>query len=111
MKLRNMMQRFSHVTLIENDDNRKHYTNHGLHLNRKGKDVLPRSMANLINKLILVEETVKPIITLNWKGETTRSVIAQVSEGLPRNSNSESSDQITNRSSTRQKKTTGYKKK
>ena len=82
----------------------KHYTNHGFHLNKKGKDVLARTMGNLINKLLFEEDKGNMIITLNWNSDITKSAITQVAHCIPRNSTLENSDKTTNRSSTRQKK-------
>ena len=103
-KLKNMTQRFSHVSLIETNINRNYYTKHGLHLNNKGKEELARSIANLINKLVLNEDKDKPIITLNWKDEINRSLSVQISPDQLKSSTLESSDQIPTRTSTRQKK-------
>ena len=89
---------------METDMNRKHYTNHGLHLNKKGKDVLARTMGNLINKLLFEQDKGNTIITLNWNSDITKSVITQVAHCIPRNYTLENSDKTTNGSSTRQKK-------
>ena len=99
-----MTQRFSHVSLIETNINRNYYTKHGLHLNNKGKEELARSIANLINKLVLNEDKDKPVITLNWKDVINRSLSVQISPDQLKSSTLESSDQIPNRTSTRQKK-------
>ena len=102
-KLRNIMQHFNHVSIMETDMNRKHYTNHGLHLNKKGKDVLAR-IGNLINKLLFEEDKGNTIITLNWNSDITKYAITQVAHCIPRNSTLENSDKTMNRNSTRQKK-------
>jgi hypothetical protein len=78
-KLKNMTQLFKHVTIIETDSNRKIYTKLGLHLNNKGKEKLARSIANIINKLMLKDDKDKSVITLNWKDEINRYTSAQVS--------------------------------
>jgi hypothetical protein len=103
-KLKTMAQLFKHVTIIETDSNRKYYTKHGLHLNNKGKEKLARSVANLINKLMLNGDKDKPVITLNWKDEINRYSAAQVSPDQLKSSTLESSDKIANRTSIRQKK-------
>jgi hypothetical protein len=95
-KLKNISYRFGHVTLLEIDTERKFYTRHGLHLNKKGKDGLARSIANLIKKLILNEDKGKQGITLDWKGVINGSAIAL-------NSIQESDDKISNRTSMRKK--------
>jgi hypothetical protein len=96
-KLKKMLYRFGHVTLLETDTERKFYTKHGLHLNKKGKDVLARSIANLIQKLILNEDKGKKGIILDWKGVINVSEIAL-------NSIQECDDKISNRTSMRKKK-------
>jgi len=78
-KLKNMTQRFSHVSLIETNINRNHYTKHGLHLNNKGNEELARSIVNLVHKLVLNADKYKPVITLNWNDEINRSSSVQIS--------------------------------
>jgi len=96
-KLKNISYRDGHVTLLETDTEKKFYTKHGLHLNKKRKDALARSIANLIKKLILNEDKGKQVITLGWKGVINWSAIAL-------NSIQESDDKISNRTSMRKKK-------
>jgi hypothetical protein len=49
-KLNDIMRRYNHTEVIDMSANRDHYTNHGLHMNKKGKDWLPRRIADSINK-------------------------------------------------------------
>ena len=85
------------VTLLETDTERNLYTKHGLHLNKKGKNALARSIANLKKKLILNEDKGKQVITLDWKGVINGSAIAL-------NSIEESDNKVSNRTSMRKKK-------
>jgi len=89
---------------METDMNRKHYTNHDLQLNKRGKNVLARTVGKLNNKLLFEEDTGNKIITLNWNSDITESAITQVAHCIPRTSTLENLDKTTNRSSTRQKK-------
>jgi poly-D-alanine transfer protein DltD len=52
-KLKNITQRFRHVTIINSDVNRIYFTRHGMHLNNRGKVKLAKEIANLINKSYL----------------------------------------------------------
>jgi len=103
-KLKNISYRFGHATLLETDTERKFYTKHGLHLNKKGKDALARSIANLIKKLIHNEDKGKQVITLDWKGVINGSAIAL-------NSIQESDDKIFKQNFNEKEKTPCYKKK
>ena len=96
-KLKNILYTFGHVTLLGTDTERKFYTKHGWHLNKKGKDALARSIANLIKKLILNEDKRKQVISLGWKGVINGSEISL-------SSIQESDDKISNRTSIRKKK-------
>ena len=40
---------YSHVTVVDTDLDRKFYTRHGLHLNKRGKDGLAKGLAIQIN--------------------------------------------------------------
>ena len=49
----------------------KYFTNHGLHLNKAGKEWLVKLIASQIDKLVSDINKIEPIIALNWKEETT----------------------------------------
>jgi len=59
------MKRYNHTEVIDMNANRAHYTKHGLHMNKTGKDWLTRRTADTINKLFANQELAP--ITLKWK--------------------------------------------
>jgi len=50
--------------------NRDHYTKHGLHMNKTGKEWLARRTADIINKLF-TNQKLDPI-TLEWKESSVK---------------------------------------
>ena len=110
-KLKKMTKLFRHVSMIEMESNRKDYMKHGLHLNKAGKEGLARSIANLINQIVLRENKEKQVITLNWKEEVNMDISVQMSPEQHKHRHLEVTDIISNRTSTRPKKTTYYKEK
>jgi hypothetical protein len=64
-KLNKIMKRYNHIKVIEMSAKRDHYTQHGLHMNKTGKEWITRQMADIINKLFT---NLKPAHTpLEWK--------------------------------------------
>jgi len=110
-KLKKMTKLFRHVSMIEMESNRNDYTKHGLHLNNARKEGLARSIANLINQIVLRENKEKQVITLNWKEEVNMDISVQMSPEQHKHRHLEVTDIISNRTSTRPKKTTYYKEK
>jgi hypothetical protein len=110
-KLKKMTKLFRHVSMIEMESNRKYYTKYGLHLNKAGKEGLARSIAYLINQIMSKENKEKSIITLNWKEEVNMHTSIQLSPDQIKRRHLEDTDKISNRTTTRPKKTTYYKEK
>ena len=70
-KLKNIVKPFKHVSIIETSLLRRHFTNHGLHMNNLGKEKLAKLTALQLLKLNKSSpyET-KSVIPLKWKDET-----------------------------------------
>jgi hypothetical protein len=51
IKLRKCMKPITYVTIIDVDQNRKYLTQHGLHFNGHGKEVICKQIATIIDKL------------------------------------------------------------
>ena len=65
-KLNKIMKRYNHIKTINMSAKREHYTQHGLHMNKTGKEWITRKTADIINKLFA---NLKPAhIPLEWKG-------------------------------------------
>ena len=60
---------YSHVTIVDTDLDRKFYTRHGLHLNKRGKEWLAKGLAIQINRLATNVGRILPKIALKWKDE------------------------------------------
>jgi hypothetical protein len=67
-----------HCTLINIDLNMGLFTNHGLHLNGLGKDVIPKQLVSHIYAWLLEEATIP--VGLGWKIEPSNIVL---DEGSP----------------------------
>jgi hypothetical protein len=50
-KLKSILSRYKHVTILDMDMTRKYFTRHGLHLNNLGKDLLARKIAFQIDNI------------------------------------------------------------
>jgi len=59
-KLKKVATLFRHVTLFECNYGREYFTNHGMHLNGRGKRRVSKQLASVISKLTAVE-TITPI--------------------------------------------------
>jgi hypothetical protein len=70
-KLNKMAKVFSHVAIVETDLNRKYFTQHGMHLNKGGKEWLSKLIATQICRLVKSNNKDVPVISLNWKDELT----------------------------------------
>lgn len=60
---------YSHVNILETESDRKLFTRHGMHLNKRGKEWLSKSLATQISKLVINKGTDVPKIALKWKDE------------------------------------------
>jgi len=86
-KLNKIVERFSHVTVVGVDSIRKHFTQQGMHLNKKDKEWISRLIATQINKLTTGKNGDTHEITLNWKDELpNKQTIVQVQSEPVRNS-------------------------
>jgi hypothetical protein len=61
---------YSHVTIVETDLNRKLFTQHGMHLNKRGKEWLSKLLATQISKLVKSKVRDTPKIALKWKDKS-----------------------------------------
>ena len=61
---------YSHVTIVDTDLDRKLFTGHSLHPNRRGKEWLAKLLATQINRLVINKARVSPKIALKWKDES-----------------------------------------
>jgi lysophospholipase L1-like esterase len=66
-KLSKITKSFRYATLVEMDFNRKHFTEHGLHLNNAGKEWLAKLIVTQIEKLINNINKIEPVTALNWR--------------------------------------------
>jgi hypothetical protein len=66
-KLKKLTKAFSHANVIEIDNNRKLFTNHGLHRNKLGKRLAIYSLASFVQSVF--EQKVLSLITLDWHNE------------------------------------------
>jgi hypothetical protein len=69
-QLLKLIKRYKHVTLVKSTINRDHFTRHGLHLNRGGKEVVSKE---IINYLPINQSNSKvAVFQLPWKDESGR---------------------------------------
>jgi hypothetical protein len=54
-KLKKVATSFNYVTILECNCNREYFTNHGMHLNGKGKRLVSKQLASEISKLTAIE--------------------------------------------------------
>ena len=66
-KLNNIVQRFSHVSVVEMCSERRFYTRHGLHMNLQGKEMFAKRTASKIKQLLELPNKPKQIIPLPSK--------------------------------------------
>jgi hypothetical protein len=69
-KLYKRMKQFEHVRLIDSESQRKYYTQHGMHMNRAGKEIMACRIAEAIKDTLSKKET--STIPLPWKQDTDR---------------------------------------
>jgi len=68
-KLRSILSRFKHVTILDMNITRNYFTKHGLHLNKLGKEWLARKIASQIDKINTTREVLGNSIPLNMTNE------------------------------------------
>jgi hypothetical protein len=77
-KLYGLLKSYSHVSIAEVASDRDHYTKHGLHLNKYGKEKLAKQIAVQINSdkwLAISQATSIPLL---WKENTEEEVVTKV---------------------------------
>jgi hypothetical protein len=65
-----VVKAYSHATIVDTNLDRKFFTRHGLHLNKRGKEWLAKLLATQINRLVINKAMVSPKIALKWKDES-----------------------------------------
>ena len=75
-KLKKIATSFNYVTILECNYNREYFTNHGVHLNGRGKRLVSKQLASEISKLTAIE-AIAPI-SLGWKVEQEHVVSSNV---------------------------------
>jgi hypothetical protein len=82
-RLQSFMLNFNHVRFLNLCTERAHHTNHGLHLNTKGKDWVTHNLVKDIRNLYLTDSTSSPI-ALPWKDvkENTSQITQWNEDGL-----------------------------
>jgi len=75
-KLKKVATSFNCVTILECNYNREYFTNHGMHLNGRGKRLVSKQLASEISKLTVIE-AIAPI-SLGWKVEQEHMVSSNV---------------------------------
>jgi hypothetical protein len=71
-KLKKMVKVHHHASVLEIDNHRKLFTNHGLHLNGQGKEVLSKLIVS--HTYSILEQKIDPPVILNWKSEHNLTV-------------------------------------
>jgi hypothetical protein len=61
---------YTHVAILETDLDRKFFTRHGMHLNKRGKEWLSKLLATQISSLVTNKHRDAPTIALKWKDES-----------------------------------------
>ena len=65
-ELNKIMKGYNHIKVIDMSTKRDHYTWHGLHINKTGKEWITKKTADIINKLFANSKSAH--ISLEWKG-------------------------------------------
>ena len=64
------MKRYNHTEVMDMSANRDHYTKHGLHMIKTGKDWLTRREVDTINKFFVNQKLA--LITLEWQESSVK---------------------------------------
>ena len=65
-ELNKIMKGYNHIKVIDMSTKRHHYTQHGLHMNKTGKEWVTKKTADIINKLFANSKSAH--VSLEWKG-------------------------------------------
>jgi hypothetical protein len=68
-KLMKSLKPFNHVSMLEMCSERKFFTNHGIHLNGLGKEVMAKKI--VFHTCTLLNQKKNPPIVLSWSSENT----------------------------------------
>ena len=60
---------YSRVIIVDTNLDRKLFTRHGMHLNKRGNEWLAKLLATQISRLVINKVRVEPKIALKWKDE------------------------------------------
>ena len=71
-KLKKMVKVYQHTSVLEMNNDRKLFTNHSLHLNGQGREVLSELRVSLTYSIL--EQKIGPPIILNWKSDQNLTV-------------------------------------
>jgi len=66
-KLKKMVKVYQHMSVLEMDNDRKLFTNLGLHLNSQGKEVLSKLIVS--HTYSVLEQKIDPLLILNWRSD------------------------------------------
>jgi hypothetical protein len=69
-KLNKKAKVYNNVMIIESNLHRKYFTQHGMHLNKHGKEWLSKQIATQIHRLVESNSKATPIVPLKWKIES-----------------------------------------
>jgi hypothetical protein len=79
-KLYRLLNPYSHVSIVEVSSNTDHYTKHGLHLNKYGKEELAKQIAVQINSAKGLAKSVDIPIPLQWNENREEDVSTNMVE-------------------------------
>jgi hypothetical protein len=65
-KMLKMMKCYDHVTVLNSEQNREHFTRHGMHLNKKGNAEIAKLIIEASKQIIQPKKKMFPI-SLSWK--------------------------------------------
>jgi hypothetical protein len=69
-KLKNILKKFKHVSMVEMSTTRRHFTRHGLHQNSFGKEWLAKQIATHIDLIVKSLSIAGTTVPLKWKEES-----------------------------------------
>ena len=75
-KLNRIAKAYNNVTIVDTNLHRKYFTQHGMHLNKHGKEWLSKQIATQIHRLVESNSKDTPIIPLKWKIESISEQIS-----------------------------------
>jgi len=71
-KLKKTVKVYQHTLVVEMDNDRKRFTNHSLHQNGQGKEMLSKLI--VCHTYSVLEQKIDPPIILNWKSDQNLTV-------------------------------------